>query len=79
MVLGIDLERFEDADLGALGHTIAPEGLPSGTDPTLGTLLVFAAKEAIFKAQYPQTGDSMEFSAFLPTPMAASVTTLWNE
>src|SRR2546425_3910609 len=48
-MIGIDLERMDRSDLGAIEPLIAPEGLPSGMDPPLARLLVFSAKEAVFK------------------------------
>ena len=61
-MIGIDLERMDRSDLGAIEPLIAPEGLPSGMDPPLARLLVFSAKEAVFKAQYPTTHQPLDFS-----------------
>lgn len=52
-MIGIDLERTEDADLRPVSAIVAPEGLPGGIDSDLGLLYAFSAKEAVFKAQYP--------------------------
>ena len=59
--LGIDLERHVPSDVEIQG-VVAPEGLPSGVTPALGTVLVFAAKEAVFKAQYPRTQELLNFA-----------------
>ncbi len=50
--IGIDLERLATSELRSLEEVIAPEGLPAGPDPSVGTLLAFSAKEAVFKAFY---------------------------
>jgi len=59
---GIDLERMDGSDLGAIEHLVAQEGLPRGVESELGMLLVFSAKEAVFKAQYPCSRHRLDFS-----------------
>lgn len=61
-MVGIDLERMDDAHLEAIERMVAPEGLPRGIEPQLGMLLVFSAKEAVFKAQYPFSRQRLDFS-----------------
>jgi len=60
--VGIDVERMDSSDLGAIEHNIAPEGPPPGADRSLGILLTLSAKEAVFKAQYPLTRQRLDFS-----------------
>src|SRR5260370_19788603 len=59
---GVDLERMDGSDLGAIEHLVAWEGLPRGIKSELGMLLVFSAKEAVFKAQYPCSRHRLDFS-----------------
>lgn len=61
-MVGIDLERMDRADLIDIQKTIASEGLPYGFSQQLGILFAFSAKEAVFKAQYPQTQKWLGFS-----------------
>jgi len=61
-MVGIDLERMARAKIGAIEHTIAPEGLPRGVDRELATLLAFSAKEAVFKAGDPVSRWNLGFS-----------------
>jgi 4'-phosphopantetheinyl transferase EntD len=51
--IGIDLEFQEPRSIAGLEGMIAPEGLPPLVDSNRGTLLVFSAKEAVYKAFYP--------------------------
>lgn len=62
-MIGLDLERVDQSDLLGIEQLVAPEGLPSGIDRELGTLLTFSAKEAVFKAQYPVTQERLDFAA----------------
>jgi 4'-phosphopantetheinyl transferase EntD len=59
--LGIDLERSAN-DLAPIQSVVAPEGLPFHVEPSLGRLFAFSAKEALFKAQFPQTSEVLAFS-----------------
>lgn len=61
-MLGIDLERTDRDDLAAIEDSIAPEGLAPGMDPEPARLVSFAAKEAVFKAQYPAAGRRLGFA-----------------
>lgn len=61
-MIGIDLERMNGSDLGTIERTIASDGRPPGIDRQLGTLVAFSAKEAVFKAQYPSTQRTLDFS-----------------
>jgi len=54
-MIGIDLERTDGDDLAAIENSIAPEGLAPGMDPATARLVSFSVKEAVFKAQYPET------------------------
>jgi len=60
--LGIDVELIDRSELSAIEQNIAPEGLPPGVERSVGTLLTLSAKEAVFKAQYPLTGQVLDFS-----------------
>jgi 4'-phosphopantetheinyl transferase EntD len=59
--IGVDIERV-DRDLGAIKLLIAPEGLPGGIAEDVGLALMFSAKEAVFKAQYPIHRKTLRFS-----------------
>ena len=60
LALGIDLETWSPDDLD-LADVVASEGLPSLSPTALAATLVFSAKEALFKAQFPLTGRRLEF------------------
>lgn len=51
--LGIDLEYRTERDKFLNRSLIARDGAPNITDETLGTLMAFSAKEAVFKSFYP--------------------------
>lgn len=59
--LGIDIERVEKTNLIPIEAMIVPEGLPPNTDPSIGILLAFSAKEAVFKANYTHSGKMIDF------------------
>lgn len=59
--LGLDVERVEACN-DTLGHIVAPqEGLPHGLSYREGLTVVFSAKEAVFKAQFPTTNRRLSF------------------
>lgn len=58
--VGIDLEFDDGAQLDP--SYVAPEGLATCWTPPLATLIAFSAKESVFKAQYPLTGQILNFS-----------------
>jgi 4'-phosphopantetheinyl transferase EntD len=59
--LGIDLERHVSGELASITDDIAPKDLPKELPPDLAATIAFSAKEAVFKAQFPLTGRSLEF------------------
>jgi Phosphopantetheinyl transferase component of siderophore synthetase len=61
-MIGIDLERVDGDDLDRIEALIAQEGLAPGMDLRLARLLSFSAKEAVFKAQFPETRLQLAFS-----------------
>lgn len=61
--IGIDLERFSGRPLAGITHIVNPEEqLLSRDDREVRTLQALAAKEAVFKAQYPITHRRLDFS-----------------
>lgn len=60
-MIGIDLELMDRDDLADIETSIAAEGLPPGMEPGPARLLLFSAKEAVFKAQYPVTRRRLGF------------------
>lgn len=59
--LGIDLERRGGRHVAGMAGFIAPEGVPPGNDADFETLLVFSAKEAVFKAFFALRQMRLEF------------------
>lgn len=62
--VGIDLERLSGPGLRAIAHILgeAQEPWLGGHDQEARMLQTFAAKEAVFKAQYPMTRRKVGFS-----------------
>lgn len=58
--IGVDVDRADVAD-GALRTLVGAEGLPPGLPSGLGVACAHAAKEAVFKAQFPLTGNMLAF------------------
>jgi 4'-phosphopantetheinyl transferase EntD len=64
--LGVDIEPATplDPDLVAVICTPAERAWLAGeTDPGLAAKMIFSAKEAVYKAQYPLTGKVIGFDA----------------
>lgn len=60
--LGLDVERIEVCN-DTLEHVVAPqEALPQGLSYREALTVVFSAKEAVFKAQFPTTGRRLSFA-----------------
>ena len=60
--VGIDLERLSGPGLRPIAHILGEEERSTGHDQEARTLQTFAAKEAVFKAQYPMTSRKLGFS-----------------
>ena len=63
-IIGIDLERIVAPALAdELADLIAPEGLPAANPRDVELTCAFSAKEALYKALFPETRQIREFSA----------------
>jgi 4'-phosphopantetheinyl transferase EntD len=60
--IGIDLERIVEGHLSSEIPEIAPEGLPSGLSLEMAATCAFSAKEAVFKADFSETEQRLEFA-----------------
>jgi 4'-phosphopantetheinyl transferase EntD len=64
IAVGIDLERIQDLDPGMIETVCTPDEIAQAAtrqDPGLWPLMIFNAKEAVFKAQYPLTRQMIDF------------------
>jgi 4'-phosphopantetheinyl transferase EntD len=60
--IGVDLERYVPGELKAISGDIAAEGIPPGISEDFALAIVFSAKEAVYKAQYPITRQPVGFA-----------------
>lgn len=58
--LGIDIE-YRDSKLEDIADLIGAQCIPVGIPRETALLTAFSAKEAVFKAQFPLTGERLEF------------------